>query len=212
MHNKANSADAKSRAADLRRSAKTKKMLKLREDFELLRNHCIEIRHNFNTYTTLFKDENREILSKVAATFFSEIAEILHRDWILQACKLMDPAITKRQGTELENITIQLINNQLEAESLLNSEIENVTKSILQYGRKIKPARNKRLAHYDREYQVKELTLGQTTEEELFNFLFDIQKYCDLVGGTIGIGPLDFSCSSCSGDVLDFLKYLHDNS
>lgn len=124
----------------------------------------------------------------------------------------MDPAITERQGTELENITIQLINNQLEAESLLNSEIKKITNSIFQYGRKIKPARNKRLAHYDREHQVEEIILGRTTEEEIFNFLFDIQKYCDLVGEAIGVGPLDFSCSSCPGDVLDFLKFLHDNS
>jgi len=122
-------------------------MSKIHEDFELLRNHCIDIRRNFNTYTTLFNDENRKILSKVAATFFSEIAEIMHRDWILQVCKIMDPPITKMRGRNFENITIQLINNQLKDQSLLNSEIENVTKSILKYGEKIKPARNKRLAH-----------------------------------------------------------------
>ena len=187
-------------------------MARIREDFELLRNHCIEIRRNFNTYTTLFNDENREMLSKVAVTFFAEIAEIMHRDWILQVCKIMDPPITKIQGRNFENITIQLINKQLEDELLLDSEIKNVTKSILQYGEKIKLARNKRLAHYDREHQVKEITLGQTTEGELFNFLSDIQTFCDLVGIAIGVGPLDFSCSSCPGDVLDLLNFLHNNS
>ena len=84
--------------------------------------------------------------------------------------------------------------------------------SIKNHGEKIKPARHKRLAHYDREHQVKGIALGQTTNEELLNFMQDIQHYCDLVGEAIGIGPLDFSCSSCKGDVLDLLKYLHDNS
>lgn len=185
-------------------------MSKLKENFELLRNHCIELRQNFNTYTDLFNDENRDILSTVAATFFSDIAEIMQRDWILQACKLMDPAITMRKGIELENITIRLINSQLKANSLFNSEIENVTEAILEYGDKIKPARHKRLAHYDREHQVKGIILGQTTEEELVSFMKNIQEYCDLVGNAIGIGPLDFSYSGCSGDVLDLLKYLRD--
>ncbi|MGA3084046.1 MAG: hypothetical protein ABSE95_04575 [Thermodesulfobacteriota bacterium] len=185
-------------------------MSKIQEDFELLRNHCIELRQNFNTYTDLFNEENRKILSRVAATFFSDIAEIMQRDWILQACKLMDPATTKRKGIELENITIRLINKQLKTCSLLTPEIQKVTESILEFGEKIKPARHKRLAHYDREHQVKGITLGQTSEEELLNFTKDIQQYCDLVGNAIGVGPLDFSNSSCKGDVLDLLKFLHE--
>jgi hypothetical protein len=187
-------------------------MSKIQEDFKLLRNHCIELRQNYNTYTALFNKKNKEVLSIVAAAFFSDIAEIMHRDWILQACKLMDPAITKRKNIELENITILLINSQLEACSLFNSDIEKVTESILQYGEKLKPARHKRLAHYDREHQVKGIILGETSEKELLNFIQDIQHYCDLVGNAIGVGPLDFSCSSGTGDVLDLLTFLPDNS
>jgi hypothetical protein len=88
-------------------------MSKIIEDFELLRNHCIELIQNYNTYTALFNEDHREILTKVASTFFSDIAEIMQRDWILQACKLMDPAMTKKRDKILENITIELINNQL---------------------------------------------------------------------------------------------------
>ena len=183
-------------------------MTKIQKDFELLRNHCIELMQNFNTYIALFNEENKGILSKVASTFFSDIAKIMQRDWILQACKLMDPAFTQKKDKKLENITINLINDQLKASSLFNSEIEDVTKSILSYGEKIKPARHKRLAHYDREHQVNDTILGETTEEELLNFIKDIQKYCDLAGNIIDVGPLDFSSSGCSGDVHDLLKNL----
>ncbi|HEC60060.1 hypothetical protein LCGC14_0584850 [marine sediment metagenome] len=100
---------------------------KLISDFKLLRDHCIDLRQNYNTYTQLYNEENRALLSKVAATFFSDIAEIMHRDWILQACKLMDSASTKRNGNVLENITIRLIDEQLEKTNRVSFDWFNVT-------------------------------------------------------------------------------------
>lgn len=183
---------------------------KLIEDFKLLREHCILLRQNYNTYTSLYNEENRDLLDVVAPTFFSDIAEIMHRDWVLQACKLMDPAKTRIRGSELENITIKLINEQLEASGLFGHAISDLSQSIIEYGDKIKPARHKRLAHFDREHQVNNITLGETTEEELHGFLCNIQSYCDEVGNAIGVGPLDYTGSGCKGDVLDLLKYLRE--
>jgi hypothetical protein len=158
----------------------------------------------------LFNEENRDLLDKVALTFFSDIAEIMHRDWILQAYKLMDPAKSDVKGDTLalENITIKLINEQLKTNELSNKTINDVSEKIFEYGTKIKLARNKRLAHFDREHQVNNITLGETTEQELFEFLDNIQNYCDEVGVAIDIGPLDFSGSGCKGDALDLIKYL----
>ena len=79
------------------------------------------------------------------------------------------------------------------------------------YGEKIKPARHKRLAHYDRDHQINGITLGETTDSELIEFLLNIQRYCDEAGIAIGVGPLEFSGSGCQGDVLDFLKFLSGN-
>jgi len=140
--------------------------------------------------------------------FFSDLAEIMHRDWILQSCKLMDPATTKVRGNIFENITIKLINEQLETCGLFGQEINDLSQKLLEYGDKIKPARHKRLAHFDREHHVNNITLGKTTEEELFEFLNNIQIYCDKVGIAADVGPLDFSGSGCSGDVLDLIKHL----
>lgn len=181
---------------------------KLAGDFELLRVHCIKLRQNYNTYTQLYNEENRALLNEVAAIFFSDIAEIMQRDWILQACKLMDPASTNRKGSVLENITIKLIDQQLEVCSCLNKEIRDLSYNLREYGDKIKPARNKRIAHYDREHQLKNITLGITTEDELFEFLRNIQGYCDKVSIAIGLGPLDFTGSGCKGDAIDLLTYL----
>lgn len=185
---------------------------KLIDDFEILRDHCISIRRNYNTYNDLFFSENDRILLKTASTFFNDIAEILARDWILQVCKLMDMAETIYKKQVFENISIKLVNSQLDSCNLLSSNIVDVSKKILEYGEKLTPARHKRLAHFDREHQVKSVTLGDTTEQELKEFLSSIQSYCDLVGTAIGIGPLDFTASGCPGDVHDLLKVLKKNA
>ena len=184
--------------------------MKLRNDFEMLRDHCIIIRRDFNTYNDLFFSGFDDLLTKAASTFFNDIAEIMQRDWVLQVCKLMDSAITKRDGKVLENISIKLINSQLVNEGLMSKEISSISDSILAYGKNIIPARHKRLAHFDREHQICGIVLGATTEKELEDFLENIQKYCDAVGRAVGLGPLDFAGSSCSGDVHDLLKVLRN--
>jgi len=185
---------------------------KLIEDFEILRDHCITIRRDYNTYNDLFFSGNDDVLVKTASTFFNDIAEILARDWKLQVCKLMDQAETTYKKQVFENITIKLINSQLESCGLLSKDICELSERILKYGEKVKPARDKRLAHFDREHQVKGVVLGETTEEELEGFLNNIQSYCDLAGNAIGLGPLDFSASGCPGDALDLLKVLQKHA
>ena len=184
--------------------------MKLQNDFVMLRDHCIIIRRNYNTYNALFFSGSDDLLIKAASTFFNDIAEIMQRDWILQVCKLMDPAVTRRKGTVLENISIELINSQLENEGLMCQEISSISDALLEYGKKIVPARHKRLAHFDRDHQISGAVLGATTEKELEVFLENIQKYCDAVGRAIGLGPLDFTSSSCPGDVHDLLRVLRD--
>ena len=178
---------------------------KLQDDFKLLRDHCIIIRRNYNTYTNLFFQGNDELLLKVAWRFFNDIAEIMCRDWILQVCKLMDPAEYKFKN---QNISITLIDTQLRIHNLQSPEMVTVSDELCKYGSKLIPARNKRIAHFDREQHLIGLILGETTEEELLSFIKNIQHYCDLVGNAIGIGPLDFSGSGSSGDELDLITVL----
>ena len=73
-----------------------------------------------------------------------------------------------------------------------------------------KPARNKRIAHYDRPSQINGSDLGGTTEAELESFLINLQEYCDKIGRLVGLGPLDFSGGGCAGDELDLLKCLRE--
>lgn len=182
--------------------------MSIQDDFLILRDHFINIRRHFNIYNNLFFSGHDEILANTALTFFNDISEIMLRDWILQVCKIMDPPEKKIGKETCENITIQLINNHLKKMRQMTPRIEELSKSILSYGKKLIPARNKRLAHFDKASQLQNGVLGATTEEELEQFLLSMQKYSDEVGKTIGVGPLDFSGNSCVGDELDLLEAL----
>jgi hypothetical protein len=177
-------------------------------DFKAFRGLCIIIKRDYNTYKSLYFSGNDDLLKKVAGKFFFDISEILVRDWILQVSRIMDPAETKVKGQVRENLTIKNINKQLESKGFLSKDIKDISNNILQYGKKLQSARNKIIAHVDRETYHKRMVLGETTELELNNFLVDIQKYCDLVGVAIKEGPLDFRASSGPGDVLDLIRTL----
>lgn len=181
---------------------------KLIDDFCMFRDHCIIIRWDYNTYNHLFFSGVDELLNKTAPVFFNDIAEIMHRDWLLQVCKIMDPSTKKIKGIIYETISIELLNIRLSEKNLLTDQIKKLSSQILAYGDLIKPARNKRIAHFDRDSAVSGIVLGDHDEKSLSDFLANLQQYCDEVGRAIGVGPLDFSASGCKGDVLDLIRVL----
>ena len=188
---------------------------KLKNNFEHLRECLILVRRDYNTYNALYCDANKELMTATAPTFFTDIGEILQRDWMLQVVKLMDPAVTEVRGEQRENLTIRLVVKQLETEGLLTDEIRNKSKAILHYGKLIKPARNRTLAHRDRQCYFKAyfegIAMGATTDEQLYEFIENIQSFADLVGSQIGVDPLDFSSSGCKGDAYDLLRCLRES-
>ncbi|GFO76218.1 hypothetical protein BPLS_P3865 [Bathymodiolus platifrons methanotrophic gill symbiont] len=188
----------------------------LKEDFTYFRDHCIDIRRDFNTYHNLFHPDNFDLLEKISGTFFREINSILIRHWIIGVCNLVDRESTKVKGETCENISINLINAQIKKQfdgDKWRKQIDSITTlttNITDYGKNLSPARNKFIAHSDKNTYKKGLVLGKTSEKDPDNFIENIQEYCDLVGNLIGVGALDFRCSSCQGDVLDFVCFLSD--
>lgn len=189
---------------------------KLIDDFCMFREHCIIIRRDYNTYNHLFFSGVDELLNETAPIFFNDIAEIMQRDWLLQVCKIMDPPTKMIKKTIYETISIELLNAQLSTENLLAGQIkkliEELSSKILAYGHLIELARNKRIAHFDRDSAVSGIVLGDHDEKSLSDFLANLQQYCDEVGRVIGVGPLDFSASGCKGDVLDLIRVLRKSS
>ena len=181
------------------------------KDFKLFRQYCIDLRRAFNTYEILFSSqENIDLLKKVAGSFFKDVQDMMIRDWYMRCNILMDPATTKIKKIKYKNLTVDHINIQLDQLGLLDKSIKNASKSLLKYKKYVQKPRNKLIGHLDQASVRRGRVLGKHKSETLNVFLKDIQKYCDMVGVKIGIGPLDFSCSSCQGDALDLVGTLRN--
>lgn len=128
----------------------------------------------------------------------------------------MDRESTQVKSKTRHNISIKLINTQIASQfegDKCRKQIDSIntlTKNITDYGKKLSLARNRIIAHSDKNTYKEGLVLGETSKKDLDNFIGNIQEYCDLVGNLIGVGALDFRCSSSPGDVLDFVVFLSD--
>jgi len=127
-------------------------------------------------YAELFEDEQSQVLmKKTASSFFGDIRRIMHGYLLLEFAKITDRAKT----SEKENFTIDNLIESIEWPPDTQEELEALrdkTKSFRDY---ILPARNKLLAHTDKETFLADGTLGKFPEGEDEVFLETLQRFCD---------------------------------
>ncbi len=176
----------------------------LAEDFERLRERCVDLRVLSNEFKRLFSDEDKLTLDAVGPAIFQVVHDCMIEVWWLRAGRLMDPAKTGKR----ENLTIANIVERMQAVFEDQDEIDLVWTSLQTTWEKMKPARNKQIAHSDLEAARDDIWLGTLTETEDEGFENSLQNICDLIGTKLGVGPLDFQSTGCSGDASDLIDFL----
>ena len=182
----------------------------LESAFDKLREQAIELRQIYNTFDSLFSTdaEIENVLRKSAVWFFHDLNSMMIQYLILLICRLTDPPkTTGRQNLTIPWMTEVICEND-SVDQEIKSKIIELDECLRNYGQLLKLIRNKIVSHIDRETYAYERTLGGHSEEEMWDFFDNLQKYFDVVGNVIGVGPLDFRNSSCQGDVHDLLKVL----
>lgn len=180
--------------------------MELREEFQAFREECIWLQTCFNTFHALF-DGGEEVdaaLQNSARLFFAELNIVLVEYWVLLVCRLTDPAVTAGR----ENLTVLNLLGVLRSHGLLTAEIEATAIRIQSYRDLVNDARNRAVSHADKVAYLQRTVLGQHAAEHVNEFVRDLQRFNDLVGETIGEGPLDYRISSGPGDVYDLLQIL----
>ncbi len=116
--------------------------------FLAFRQECIWLQATLNTFSTLFESgtETLELLEAAAPAFFRDLNLILHEHFVLQACRLTDPASQKGR----ENLTVRNINLMLERRGLLTQAIRDVSDQLHQYRELLTEARNQIISHADK--------------------------------------------------------------
>lgn len=183
----------------------------LRWTFTRYRDLCVWLRTCFNTNMALFDsgDARKRLMAKTAPLFFRELNDILIENYFLQVCKITDPPSTTVKGVKRFNLTLDHVNDLLREEKLFTPEMEAEAKTIKDYRELVVLARNRQIAHPDKETAMAYINHGRHSKAEAQAFLVALQTYLDLVGVAVGEGPLDISVSSGPGDVADLFRALN---
>jgi AbiU2 len=183
----------------------------LKATFLRLRDHCVWIQTCFNTNRELFGsgDARHDLMRKSAAQFFLELNRILIENYILQVCKLTDPASTKVKGVQRDNLTVAHVNELLTTEGLMTREIALATEGLMRYRGIVEVARNRQIGHADKETAMAYIEYGAHTKHEAQAFFEYLYDYVNRVGNAVGEGPLDISTTSGPGDVADLFRALN---
>ncbi len=109
-------------------------------------NHYFWIRKVHNTYKTLFEDTStRELLEKVAISFFQDLNKIIIEYLILQFCKITDPAKMKN-GL---NLTVEYVVKYMDWSPDIKKNLESIMSKLQEFRKLIVPARHKVIGHPD---------------------------------------------------------------
>lgn len=176
------------------------------ESVVAFRKECIWLQSCFNTFCSLFEsgDETSDVLKRSAASFFRDINLIIQEHFILQVCRITDPAMTRGR----ENLTVKNIDAILTKENLLTPEIAATSKRLHSYRDLIDGARNRIVSHADKETLLSGQESGAHARKDVEEFLEALHAYVNLAGEAVGEGPLDFTYTGSEGDVEDLLVCL----
>ena len=174
------------------------------EDFTRLREACIDLQVLANEFRALFGSDDKATLDFMGAAVFQVIHECMIETWWLRVGRLMDPSSIGKY----QNLSISAIVERTNKTFGSNPEIDETNAELQCVFAEMKASRNKQVAHADLLSSRQDVWLSGLTEDDSRTIENGIQKLCDLFGTKLGIGPLDFSASSCPGDATDLLSFL----
>ncbi len=173
-------------------------------DFEQLRSICIDLQVLANEFRALFGNDDKPTLDAVGSAVFQVIHNCMIETWWLRVGRLADPAVSLGQP----NLSIRNIVDRTIAVCDADPDIEQTHLELRVVFDKMKPSRNKQVAHNDLSASRNEIWLSILSEDDATAMESGIQKLCDLLGRKLGVGPLDFRASGCAGDANDLLAFL----
>ena len=187
-----------------------KQMTAIAESFLAIRERFIWLAKCWATYRALYESgpKTDDLMRRSAAWFFHDFNLIIIDYLILEICKVTDPSVTMKR----ENLTVENLWKQLHVVGMIKcgeSEIRSAYEEVKKYRDLIKGARNRLVAHFDKETVLKGEGLGGHDADEVRVFFDNLEIFSDCVGRLVGVGPRSFKWGSPGpGDALDLLKVI----
>ncbi|MDM0068368.1 hypothetical protein [Variovorax sp. J31P207] len=134
----------------------------LQAEYDLLDGEVAALGYYLSEYQTLFGTtrERIDFLNQIAPVFFKMIFDTLWSEILLHMTRIAGPAVTRINGSEFHNLTIQRLPALVDAAA--RPGIEALVKTAVAACRFAQPARNKVLEHRDLLVALSPDSLGVT--------------------------------------------------
>lgn len=179
------------------------------EMVENFRDYFIELKAKLDIYQELFEnDEAKLLMEKTAKAFFLAFNEITISFLLLEFAKITDREYSNTKDGKRGNFTVDNLINVIEWPDSIKRRLEELKSETKSFHSLIETARNRLLAHYDKESFLNNEVLGTFTSDEGIKFVEALKEICDLthqacfgsIVGDIGV--------SLPGDVQELKKSL----
>ncbi|MCK4542158.1 MAG: hypothetical protein KAU17_07995 [Spirochaetales bacterium] len=192
------------RSVMVKKDPKDSKTIKMIKEFS---NYVVFLKTIHHIQQELFEDkESTRLLGKTAKYFFLDLNIVINEYLLLEMAKITDPAMSINE--KYENFTIGNIIESVNWQSDIIIELNKINEEIKQFRKHIKIARNKILAHYDKEIFLSGKILGNFPKFEDKKFIKLLEDICNIVHKECTGEILGEMVVTRSGDVLDLKKIL----
>lgn len=179
-----------------------------KEALELVKkfgNQVVRFHVIHHMYKELFEDEDAHILmERTANSFFGHLNIILQHYILLEFAKITDPATTKGQ----ENFTIDNLIQSIDWPKDIQDKLTSLNDKTKKFRKYIIDARNKLLAHMDKEVHLTDQAIGGFPKGEEEAFLKTLVEISDITHKACFNSIFGQISVAMEGDVLDFKKTL----
>lgn len=167
--------------------------------------HCAYIRTVFTLTVRIWRDsteDERTLMEKTSPSFFLDMGQVLAEYVVLAACRITDPA----NGGK--NFTIEYFVDSFSPNSPTFQQLEQFEQTMYKLRDKIKPARNKLIAHADRNAIRKGVPLGYATWPEWDEFWSALTTFVRVLNEKVLGTPYEIDIAGVPGDAEMLLKAL----
>jgi hypothetical protein len=172
--------------------------------------HCAYIRTVYVLAKHIWRDsseEQRKLMVSIAPSFFDDLGQVLAEYVVLAACRVTDPA---KDGKK-ENLTLETFVNSFGADSETGKQLDGLLQQMMVHRKTIELARNKLVAHADREVIRQGKPLGQASWQDWDKFWAALRRFILVLNESAIGSPYDIEVAGVPGDAAMLLKSLEQS-
>jgi AbiU2 len=159
-------------------------------------------------YEELFeKEDSRTLMEKTAPSFFADLNTILLNYLLLEFVKVTDPPKSGKK----ENFTVDNLFMSIDWPPGVRERLKLLSKETNAFRSYVLEARNKLLAHTDKEAFLAEKTLGAFPRGEDEAFLKALEEICDITHEACFGRIFGQMVLAAPGDVIDLKRTLFNS-